>query len=75
MSIIEILASLLKDELLGLAEDSSADPVFRNQLINMDVLYRIGETPQVKNYSFELSLKESLFEFDFYHSNFDYTSS
>lgn len=33
-----------QDELLGLATDPHADPVFRNQHTNMDVLYRTGET-------------------------------
>ncbi|KAF3438908.1 hypothetical protein FNV43_RR17183 [Rhamnella rubrinervis] len=36
----------IQDELLGLAADPYADPVFRNQNLNMDVLYRTGETPQ-----------------------------
>ncbi|XP_052195813.1 uncharacterized protein LOC127803552 isoform X2 [Diospyros lotus] len=35
-----------QDELLGLAEDSQADVVFRNQCLNMDLLYRTGETQQ-----------------------------
>ncbi|KAK9119558.1 hypothetical protein Scep_017651 [Stephania cephalantha] len=35
-----------QDDLLGLAEDSQADPVYRNQSLNMDVLYRAGETQQ-----------------------------
>ncbi|CAN6698409.1 unnamed protein product [Malus baccata var. baccata] len=35
-----------QDELLGLAEDAYADPVFKNQSLNMDVLYRSGETHQ-----------------------------
>ncbi|XP_062102108.1 uncharacterized protein LOC133811062 [Humulus lupulus] len=33
-----------QDELLGLALDPHADQVFRNQHLNMDVLYRTGET-------------------------------
>ncbi|POO02742.1 Tubulin/FtsZ, GTPase domain containing protein [Trema orientale] len=33
-----------QDELLGLAADPHADQAFRNQHINMDVLYRTGET-------------------------------
>lgn len=37
---------MLKDELLGLAEDPSGDPIFKNQ--DMDVLYRTGETLQVE---------------------------
>lgn len=44
----------MKDELLGLAADPCADPVFRNQNINMDVLYRTGETPQVENFCIEV---------------------
>ncbi|XP_027907725.1 protein misato homolog 1 isoform X2 [Vigna unguiculata] len=35
-----------QDELLGLAGDPSADSVFKNQDLNMDVLYRTGETQQ-----------------------------
>ncbi|KAL2348418.1 hypothetical protein Fmac_002418 [Flemingia macrophylla] len=35
-----------QDELLGLAGDPSADSVFKNQDLNMDVLYRSGETHQ-----------------------------
>ncbi|KDO79314.1 hypothetical protein CISIN_1g0109571mg, partial [Citrus sinensis] len=35
-----------QDELLGLASDPNNDPVFRNQCLNMDVLYRTGETQQ-----------------------------
>jgi hypothetical protein len=38
-----------KDELLGLAGDPGSDPVFKNQsqYLNMDTLYRTGETNQV----------------------------
>lgn len=35
-----------QDELLGLAADPSGDPVFKNHSLNMDVLYRTGETQQ-----------------------------
>ncbi|XP_027361168.1 protein misato homolog 1 isoform X2 [Abrus precatorius] len=35
-----------QDELLGLAGDPCADLVFKNQDLNMDVLYRTGETQQ-----------------------------
>ncbi|KAK7406583.1 hypothetical protein VNO78_08211 [Psophocarpus tetragonolobus] len=35
-----------QDELLGLAGDPSADSVFKNQDLDMDVLYRTGETHQ-----------------------------
>ncbi|KAF1873311.1 hypothetical protein Lal_00027349, partial [Lupinus albus] len=35
-----------QDELLGLASDPNADLVFKNQDLNMDVLYRSGETHQ-----------------------------
>lgn len=46
--LVNLLYALnMKDELLGLAADPYADPVFRNQHINMDVLYRTGETQQV----------------------------
>lgn len=33
-----------QDELLGLAGDPDTDPVFKNPGVNMDVLYRSGET-------------------------------
>ena len=39
--------SFLKDELLGLAETSETNPAFKNHGLNMDVLYRTGETQQV----------------------------
>lgn len=39
---------ILKDELLGLADDPMGDVLFKNQCLNMDVLYRTGETPQVR---------------------------
>ncbi|KAI6700094.1 hypothetical protein NL676_014418 [Syzygium grande] len=35
-----------QDELLGLAEDPYADSVFKKQHLDMDVLYRTGETQQ-----------------------------
>ncbi|CAM8879279.1 unnamed protein product [Rhodiola kirilowii] len=35
-----------QDEMLGLAGDPKSDPVFKNQHVNMDVLYRSGETHQ-----------------------------
>uniref|UniRef100_A0A0D3FG15 DML1/Misato tubulin domain-containing protein n=1 Tax=Oryza barthii TaxID=65489 RepID=A0A0D3FG15_9ORYZ len=35
-----------QDELLGLADDPDADPVFKNDALDMDVLYRSGETHQ-----------------------------
>ncbi|BAT17853.1 Os12g0586400 [Oryza sativa Japonica Group] len=35
-----------QDELLGLADDPDADPVFKNAALDMDVLYRSGETHQ-----------------------------
>ncbi|CAH2076339.1 unnamed protein product [Thlaspi arvense] len=35
-----------QDELLGLASDPESDPIFRNQNLDMDVLYRSGETQQ-----------------------------
>lgn len=43
-----------KDELLGLAGDPEADSVFKNQDLNMDVLYRTGETHQVQFYVVQL---------------------
>lgn len=36
----------IQDELLGLAEDSHADPIYKNQPLDMDVHYRAGETQQ-----------------------------
>ncbi|XP_059640494.1 uncharacterized protein LOC132282741 [Cornus florida] len=33
-----------QDELLGLAEDPHSDPIFKNQCVDMDVIYRTGET-------------------------------
>lgn len=35
-----------QDELLGLAGDPQSDPVFKKQHIDMDILYRSGETHQ-----------------------------
>ncbi|KAK4770011.1 hypothetical protein SAY87_030543 [Trapa incisa] len=35
-----------QDELLGLADDPYADEIFKHQQMDMDVLYRSGETPQ-----------------------------
>uniref|UniRef100_A0A0E0GBH2 DML1/Misato tubulin domain-containing protein n=1 Tax=Oryza nivara TaxID=4536 RepID=A0A0E0GBH2_ORYNI len=35
-----------QDELLGLADDPDADPVFKNDALDMDVLYRSGEMHQ-----------------------------
>ncbi|CAO2817549.1 unnamed protein product [Amaranthus hypochondriacus] len=40
------LIPFLKDELLGLAGDPNSDPVFKNHGLNMDVLYRTGETQE-----------------------------
>ena len=48
---------LLKDELLGLVEDAEADLVFKNQNIDMDVLYRTGENHQVQWHIALLELK------------------
>ncbi|KAL1354720.1 hypothetical protein AAHE18_05G062200 [Arachis hypogaea] len=46
-----------QDELLGLAEDLNADSVFKNHDLNMDVLYRTGETQQVQFLEIELALR------------------
>ncbi|XP_077215367.1 plasma membrane, autoregulation-binding site, misato segment II, myosin-like, tubulin/FtsZ protein [Tasmannia lanceolata] len=35
-----------QDELLGLATEPHGDPIYRNPSLDMDVLYRAGETPQ-----------------------------
>ncbi|KAF6161199.1 hypothetical protein GIB67_007840 [Kingdonia uniflora] len=40
----------LKDELLGLAEEPGKDPIYKNQSLGMDVLYRVGETQQMITY-------------------------
>ncbi|KAJ1415230.1 Tubulin/FtsZ, GTPase domain superfamily [Sesbania bispinosa] len=40
-----------QDELLGLAGDPHADSVFKNQDLNMDVLYRTGETQGILTYT------------------------
>lgn len=45
---------IIKDELLGLAGDPQGDPIFKNQDLNMDVLYRTGETQQVLLFVFGL---------------------
>lgn len=37
-----------QDELIGLAAAPLGDAVFKNQHLNMDVLYRSGETQQVE---------------------------
>lgn len=37
----------MKDELLGLADSPDSDQVFKNHGLNMDILYRTGETQQV----------------------------
>lgn len=44
----DLILFFLKDELLGLAGDPDSDPVFKNHGLNMDVLYRTGETQEVK---------------------------
>ena len=49
---------MLKDELLGLAADPSSDPVFKNHSLNMDALYRSGETQQVEIYDIEVKFKK-----------------
>ncbi|KAK6924090.1 Misato Segment II tubulin-like domain [Dillenia turbinata] len=46
-----------QDELLGLAEDPNSDQVFKTQYLNMDVLYRTGETQQVNLSHFIFYLK------------------
>lgn len=44
---LAFLFKLSKDELLGLAEDGNGDPIYRSPSLDMDVLYRSGETQQV----------------------------
>ena len=51
-----------KDELLGLAGDPNADLVFKNQDLNMDVLYRTGETQQVQFSLVGLAFKHFFFQ-------------
>ncbi|MQL78186.1 hypothetical protein Taro_010615 [Colocasia esculenta] len=36
-----------QDELLGLAEEANGDPIYKSPSLDMDVLYRAGETQQV----------------------------
>lgn len=38
---------MMKDELLGLADSPESDEVFKSHGLNMDALYRTGETQQV----------------------------
>jgi hypothetical protein len=47
--------------LLGLADDPDADPVFKNDALDMDVLYRSGETHQVE--PLVLIIKENILIF------------
>ncbi|RZS01015.1 hypothetical protein BHM03_00030816, partial [Ensete ventricosum] len=35
-----------QDELLGLTEVPNGDPIYKNSSLDMDVLYRTGETQQ-----------------------------
>ncbi|KAI3956686.1 hypothetical protein MKW92_038300 [Papaver armeniacum] len=53
-----------QDDLLGLADDPHGNEVFRNQSLDMDVLYRSGETPQgIQTYTprlLSIDLKGSL---------------
>ena len=49
---------IMKDELLGLAEDPQSDAVFKNRSLNMDVLYRTGETQQVE--CFDIKFLQSI---------------
>lgn len=44
---IDSLVDLLKDELLGLADSAESEEIFKGHGLNMDVLYRAGETHQV----------------------------
>ncbi|RRT58131.1 hypothetical protein GW17_00052706, partial [Ensete ventricosum] len=42
--------SRLQDELLGLTEVPNGDPIYKNSSLDMDVLYRTGETQQVNTH-------------------------
>lgn len=55
ISYLILLLYLLKDELLGLADSPDSDQVFKNHGLNMDILYRTGETQQVILYFLLLS--------------------
>lgn len=46
---------MLKDELLGLADNPECDEIFKNHNLDMNVLYRSGETHQVNSFAIELS--------------------
>lgn len=50
------LGGALQDELLGLAEDIHSEHAFRDPFLDMDVLYRTGETQQVVFLLLSLSL-------------------
>lgn len=57
----------MKDELLGLADSAEGDQIFRSHGLNMDVLYRAGETHQVdlflqSNSCCTISVSVALFE-------------
>lgn len=57
--IVYFLSLIWKDELLGLAEQPHGDPIYRNSSMDMDVLYRTGETQQVDlliSYSWKVHL-------------------
>lgn len=61
---------MLKDELLGLAGDPNGDPIFKNQHLDMDVLYRTGETLQVELFYLNSYRIRKILEFLYYSSNF-----
>lgn len=46
----DILFHVLKDELLGLADSPESDPIFKSHGLNMDIVYRTGETQQVGHF-------------------------
>lgn len=45
-----LMVLFLKDELLGLAQEPDGDPIYKNMPLDMDVLYRAGETQEVGFY-------------------------
>ena len=63
---------MLKDELLGLAGDPNGDPIFKNQHLDMDVLYRTGETLQVELFYLNSYKIRKILEFWSYSCNFNW---
>lgn len=60
---LAFLFKLSKDELLGLAEDGNGDPIYRSPSLDMDVLYRSGETQQVFSVHANFFFRDYVFYF------------